>query len=691
MGSKRSDKIWNGKGDAQKRGKDDENPWLHRPIHECWDEAARVDAERERCQFDIVYLYDNYIAKLVRDRKTRQMFKQSLGKIHLLMIDFLLLEKRDEVARYSELDDYLPEVDAQGDFPETWLYWKTLDTPPTMAFGPRCCSADVCTCERPNPIAKMFYERFWQGVVIRLCGDGFTKCLLAPRGHLKSEIGAKLLTKYNLIRNPEDRHSIRTITSTLAKNFLESVKYEFEQNNKFMDVFGHLKPSNKREAAWNTEMIQLMVANRRGSDKTIVASGMESENTGTHGDDYVNDDIAAESNTLTAALRAKARGVIEAQQAQCDPGANLTDIGTRWEEDDPHVMFVGEPIEGSHSGSMAEYTSFFVATVLDGDETAKVPTKLTPLGYGKPIWPERWTLQTVAKKRSGASDDRFYCGQYFNQFHGTTNRLFNKAMIRRFEPKLRNGQTCSMLEFAVEWELDITIGADTASGLPTGAEKAKRDDTAACVLGQSKDKTKLYVLDGFCEKLPVEGIAIGLLDLAMKWHTNCRTYNGNFRVGFEKTKWEKFLSPVLLREQRARGIESVFGIELLSHGSVPKVERIRVLVPEYNNGRIFWPEELLTLGVPIPNADGTKKQIEPYDFCQKMEMEFSAYNPYATVDNILDAQAYAFNMTIPMDWKQEKKNSPLPVQNAEYRRSDAKKVPREQPTSYDHEHMARPY
>lgn len=645
MGQKRAEKIWSGKkGDVQKRSQDDESPWLTRPINECWDEAARVDSERELCQYDPVYLYDNYIASTVRDRKTRQMYKQALGKLHLYMIDFLLLERRDVVARHSDLDDYLPTPDENGDFPETWLYWKTLDAPPQVCFGPH-------SEEHPNPIAKMFYTRFWQGLVIRLCGDGFTKCLLAPRGHLKSEIGAKLLTKFNLIRNPEDRHVIRTITSSLAKAFLDSIKYEFEQNIKFMDIFGHLKPE-KRAAAWNTEMIQLMVANRRGSDKTVVSSGMESENTGTHGDDYVNDDIAAESNTLTAALRAKARGVIEKQQAQCDPGSNLTDIGTRWEEDDPHVMFVGEPVEGSHSGSLSEYTSFFVATVLDGDESVKVPTKLSPLGYGKPIWPERWTIKTVRQKRSGMPDDRFYCGQYFNQFHGTTNRTFQVDTIKRFEVCDKRGQPISMLEFAAQEKLNIFIGMDTASGKPAAGERAKRDDTAATVLGQTEDKMRIYVLDGLCEKLPAQGIAIGLLNLAEKWHRNCRRYNGTFRVGAEKTKWTKLIQPLIEAEQKKRGYESIFSVEELSPESCPKIERIRVMQPMYRDGVFRWPAKLVVDGVAVEQADGSVKQGEPYDFIEKLEMEFTAYNPYATVDNILDSKAYAYKITTPMSWKE---------------------------------------
>ncbi len=651
----RKAKIWEGKGgDVQRRGKADENPWKTKTQEECWDEAVRIDKIRMRWQYDFLAMYNEALARPVRNRKTGLMEMQSLGQIHHLMLDFLCLEKLDSVQRQSDLWMYLPDRDANGDYPETWFYFKTLDGMPQIETG------------SDNPISKMFYEKFWQGVVIRLCGDGFTKCLLAPRGHLKSTIAGTYQTLWNMIRAPEERHVIRSVNGALAKDFLDAIKSAFDQNSKFMDVFGHLKPSNKREAAWNTEMIQLMVANRRGVNKTVVSCGMESEMVGTHGDCYVNDDIAGESNTLTAALRAKARGIIEKQQAQCDPGANLTDIGTRWEEDDPHVMFVGRPGESMHSGSMADYTSFFVCTVLDGDETVPVSHNLSQLGYGKPIWGERWTIDTVKQKRAGHPDDRKYYSQYFNQFSGTTNRVFSKSWIKRFSGleadrslpwTMREGE--STRDFARRMNLNIYIGADTASGLPLQSEKAKRDDTGIFVMGQTQDRTKCFFLDGLREKLPVEAIAKGLMDLTEKWYHNAKQYGANFRVAFEKTKWEKVLSPLIDAEQRVRGTS--FPIELVTSGNRHKCERIRQMAPAYRDGRVLWPETLEVISL---------RGAENYDLCQLLEAEYTNYNPYATEDNLIDAHAYAWKIAAPMDWKQPEPKAPDPVkQKSAYSRA----------------------
>lgn len=661
---KRKQKIWAGNNkDVQRRAQADENPWLsEEDIGKCWDEAVRIDGEREACQHDFMYLYDNYLSRPVRNRKTKVMEQQSLGAIHRLMLDFLTCHiPAGECQKNTKLW-LLVDKDDNGDYPETWLYWKTLDKPPTIQTGGDC------------DIAKMFYagDKIWQGVVIRLCGDGFTKCLLAPRGHLKSTIAGTYFTLWNMIRAPEERHVIRSVNSALAKDFLDAIKSAFEGNNKFIDVFGHLKPE-KREAAWNTEMIQLMCANRRGVNKTVVSVGMESEQTGTHGDDYVNDDIAGESNTLTAQLRAKARGVIEKQQAQCDPGANLTDIGTRWEEDDPHVMFVGRPGDSMHSGALADYSSFFVCTVLDGDESVKVSHNLSPLGYGKPIWPEQWTINTVKRKRAGHPDDRFWCGQYFNQFAGTTNRVFQKSWIKRYE--LGVGE--STLDFARRMNLNIYIGADTASGLPNPGEKAKRDDTGIFVMGQSQDRTKCYFLDGLREKLTVDIVAKGLVALATKWHRNVKRMNeerrgslGNFRVAFEKTKWASLLQPLVTEEQRRLGVETTFPVEIVTSANKAKCERIRVMAPAYRDGRVLWPmeydEKTQTGGLWVESLRGG----ENYDLSQLLEAEYTNYNPYATEDNLIDAHAYAWKIAPPMEWKEPGKIKPPSKQVGEYRRDD---------------------
>lgn len=681
----RKNKIWDGSGkDAQRRGKADENPWLTAPFEECRTEAKRIDAIRTRWQYDFLNFYNEALARPVRNRKTGQMEWQSLGQIHLWMLDFLNIERADTVKQHSPLHLYLPARDANGDFPETWLYIRTLDYPIHVEMEE---GSD-------NRISRMFHEKFWQGIIIRLCGDGFTKCLLAPRGHLKSTIAGTYQTLWNMIRAPEERHVIRSVNSDLAKDFLDVIKHQFEQNNTFADIFGHLKPL-KREGAWNTEMIQLMCANRRGAQKTVVSCGMESEKTGTHGDDYVNDDIAGESNTLTAALRAKARGCIEKQQSQCDPGANLIDIGTRWEEDDPHVMFVGKPGASTHSGTLAEYTSFMVYTVLDGDERVPVSLDISPLGYGKPIWSEAWTISTVKRKRAGHPDDRFWCGQYFNQFAGTTNRVFKKEWIRRLPETLTDSEgqvfrtaDVSMLELAALLQLDIFIGADTASGLPNAMERAKRDDTAVFVLGQTKDKKRFFFLDGLREKLPADAIATGILDLSDKWYENTKRYGGNFRVGFEDTKWKKTLQPLIETEQRKRG--SSFGVELLSHGNEPKITRIRILAPAYRDGLILWPHTLVVNAVAVQQSDGTIQQKPPYDLCELLEREYTAYNPYATEDNLLDGHAHAFHIAMPSDWKQEPVKETPVKQIGTYNRADVKQEGTPDFGGYALDEMERP-
>lgn len=617
---------------ASAQVQDERSQWDSKGFDSCWDEALFVDTERDKCRDDFKYFYDTIFSETVRNRRTRQFEQQGLGAIHLLMIDFLHLDLHG-VKTYSKLHEYLPPRDERGFFSERWLYWKTLDSEPEIQDGP------------DGPVSKRFYESFWQGVTIRICGDGFTKCALAPRGHLKSTVGGVCDTAWRLIREPSDRHVIRSSGSTLAKAFLEGIKGQFESNERFMRLWGHMKPE-KREGVWNTSQLQIK-CKRRGMSPTVHAMGLNTEAVGTHADNYLNDDVVGEKNSLTPQLRAKARQAIQKQQAQREPDSTMTVLGTRWEEDDVYGTFVGQPGVSETSGTMAPESSFFVATVLDGDETVEVSSRLSPLKYGKPIWPEVWNVHTVMSKRIGMPSDRVYFSQYFNQFFGTSNRMFKPHWIQCYPAALRGMHPADV---ARKLKLNIRIGTDTGSGKPA-VDNAKRDDTAACVSGQDPVTKEIYILGGFREKMTLDEIAIAIMDLAEFWYGVAKEYGGDFRIGFEATRWTTALKPALQDEQRKRNVEALFLVEELAHGNKHKSIRIGWLVMPYFHGRVYWPgAEVDCQIVPQLFVPSVKQGHEPYDLMAAAKHEFENYNPHATEDNWLDSAAYSYNMCEQTGW-----------------------------------------
>ncbi len=574
---------------------------------------VELNARRERCFNDPKFFYDNCVCQTIRDRVTRKMRPGRLGRIHDFVLDFILMDE-EGIVRYSTLSEYLP-AKVNGAYPERWIYFPTLDAIPDIQDGPT------------GHIADMFYgQTIWQGVIVRVVGEGLDKCLLIPRGHLKSTL-SNLINIWYIVRDPASRTLVRSVTTTLSRQFLSDLKYHFENNERFQELFSHLGPPHDKRTAWNADFIQVMTLVRRGVQPTLSAMGMETESIGTHFDRIVLDDVVGESNTATAALRELARMRVQRLNAVRDPGTPILNIGTRSWHDDVH----GDYIE--KDGAFHNDTSFLVATVFDADARASN----TVTGMGKPIFNEIFTTEDVEKARRGIKNDREFYGYYFNQFAGTTALYFSPAWVQWYEggPEV----------VAENRKLDILIGVDCASGKPD--QKGKLDYTAACVLGQAGNK--IFFLDGFREKLPYEVIPKAILDIGRKWQQIAARYGGTVRCGVEREPHTYYLHTALDYEMRSRGPDGFVSIVPVDHKQVAKHDRIKLLVQAYSDGFVYWPRRLEV----HPIRHERLKTPEPYDVVAALDEEYRNYQPNATRDDMLDAHTIAFLLARGRDWKDE--------------------------------------
>lgn len=569
---------------------------------------------------DFKKFYMDLLANDVVNRVTKRSHKNSLGKIHDYLIDFLNLGEPD-VVRYSDLDGYLPNRNEEdGDYGERWIYWKTLEQPPVIQNGP------------VGPVSTMFREKFWQGLLIKIKGNALIKCLLIPRGHLKSTIATQAYTLWQMIREPDSRSLIRSLTQDTAKTFMSDIKFSFEGNAEFRKYFGHMGCPDKGVAPWNTDQMQICSKlgwRSRGKEYTLASKGMESELTGMHCDRVILDDVVGETNISSSGLRAAARLKIERMQAIPDPGSPFIDIGTRWEEDDVHCMFL-DPAKSE----LAEDSSFMVATVLDGDEGFPVSRHLSQLGYGKPIWPEVYSTKEVARRRRAIRDDRVWYSQYYNQFMGTGLRTFSKGWVTPYEGTPQ--------KVAEAQKLNLFIYFDTASG--KNEQVGKLDYTAGVVIGQTQDRSQIYVLDGFREKLPSAQMTDAIVSLARKWHRIASNYGGSFWAGVEETAYTTHLKTLIDERLRKDAASKYVTINGVSHKNVAKIDRIRAMATAYSDRRILWPHELWVK----PQSENQ----EPYDLMVVLLDEFVSW-PGAANEDLLDAHAGAMSQTNLTDFAPE--------------------------------------
>lgn len=595
---------------------------------------AILEAERKKCCVDLYYLWEKAFRVKFPHPLTREMVWQEWGLIHKIASDFVHLDCAPEIVRYSFLQQYIPER-VNGIFKERWVYWPVLNKPPQVYDGPP---------GENNPISQMFYNKtcsFWHGVVIRFKGDARTTELLMPRGWLKTTICGVAEILRRSVNEPDGRFVIRSVVDETAVRFMGHVKYPFKYRPQFQRLFAHMIPTD-RDVPWRDDAIQLVEKDhpKRGIDPTLQAAGITSDRAGSHADGYLLDDVVGESNTKSPIMLQKTKTNYDQLQAQRDAHAYLHVNGTRWEEDDSN----GEMLKAESNAC------FMCVTALDADKTVRVPTTLTPLGYGKPIWNEWLSQRWLESKREEIKSDHFYFCQMFNQVTGTSSRVFNRAWIRNLREeqplivvrgKRHHTKNLSLPELADLLELNIFMGVDTASGKLNQA--GKLDRTAAVVFGQVKDCSAVYLLDGFCEKLPAELIAQGIVELALKWRDIAAGYRGIFNAGFEQTPYTNFLEVTLEFEQRKRGVSSVFSIEPLATKNAAKVDRAFPLAQAFREGLIFVPEKMPVISL----IDGSQ-----YDFRECFEAEFVTFNPKSTADDTIDAMVYAWKLTNPTEWKQ---------------------------------------
>jgi hypothetical protein len=595
-------------------------------------------ATRERRAFakDFKSFYRKILAQDVKERSGRKR-ADSLGVVHDMLIDFLCLRIRDQVKAHSNLYALLSDQDEDGNFEERWIYWKRLDRPPEIQDGP---SGDI---------SQMFYERAWQGVIVRLKGNADLTVLLMPRGHLKSTLCTQGFTLWQIVRDPSERHLIRSLTAQLAKDFVGDIKWQFEQNDKFRRLYCNLGPPEKRDAAWNADFIQVKSAVRRGKEPTLRAAGFESTATGGHYDDVILDDIVGEGNSETAELIRKGRERLQHLQAVRDPGTPLLDVGTRWHEEDVHGALVAKDVD----------TCFMVATLLDGNPDGAC--NLGIAGPGNPIWPEKFTPLEISRLRKNIPEDRIWFGQYFNQYTGTALRTFKKEWIRRY--------TGYGEALAKEQQLHVFIGVDPASGKKD--QSGKLDYTGICVLGQSQSKGHYYLLDGLKEKLPADLVPQAICDLALFWKGIVMEYGATFEVGIEESAYTNYLRQALDLEMKSRGVGGYFRVVPLKSNNVSKHDRIRTMALPFSQDRILWPELKLKVRTSRRKDDGTYEapKGEPYDLIDALTEEFTKY-PSVEHDDLIDAMAYAYRMSLPADYLPEKENARKPYDPSRYSRSD---------------------
>lgn len=406
--------------------------------------------------------------------------------------------------------------------------------------------------------------------------DGFLD--LWAREHYKSTIITFGKTIQDILRNPDITVGIFSHTRPNAKAFLKQIKREFEANTMLKHLFDDVLWDNPQRDAPKWSEDDGLIVRRKSNPKeaTLEAWGLvDGQPTGKHYKLRIYDDVVVPESVTTPEMINKTTDAWAMSDNLGSEGGAVRHIGTRYHFNDTYREIMGR---------QAAKARVYAATI-DG----------TPDG------------EPVLMSRERLADKRRKQGAY----------IFSSQMLQN--PKADEAQA-----FKKEW-LQFHDGSD-GSGCniyilcdPAGEKKTTSDYTVFWVIGLGPDGN-YYALDVVRDRFNLTERTRELFRL----HRKYRQY-GVLGVGYEKYGKDSDIEHI---QAEMNKLNYHFHITPLG-GTQKKADRIRKLIPIYEQHKIFLPQSRY-----YTQYDGrTLCLIEAF-----IAEEYDAF-PVPVHDDMLDAMA----------------------------------------------------
>lgn len=358
---------------------------------------------------------------------------------------------------------------------------------------------------------------------------------LWAREHYKSTIITFGLTIQDILNDPEITIGIFSHTRPISKTFLRQIKSEFETNIKLKEAHPDILWANPRGQApkWNED--DGIVVKRKGNPKeaTVEAWGLvDGMPTGRHFKVRIYDDVVTEKNVTTAEQIKKTVTAWELSLNLGTRDGTFRVVGTRYHSLDAYKTMIDR-----------------------GTAKPRIyPATNNGMPEGSPVF---LTKAQLAKKRRDMGSYIFAC-----------------QMLQNPVADEAQGFKEEWLQF---WQVEGWKAFNRYILIdPAGEKKAESDYTAMVVLGLGADGN-IYVIDMVRDRLNLTERGKKLLRLHRKYRP--------IGVGYEKYGLQADIEYVKLLQEKEN---YRFNITPLG-GPMPKHDRIRRLVPDFEQGRVFLP------------------------------------------------------------------------------------------------------
>lgn len=410
---------------------------------------------------------------------------------------------------------------------------------------------------------------------------------LWAREHYKSTIITFGLTIQDILSDPELTVGLFSHTRPIAKGFLRQVKREFEANELLKGLFPDVLWANPAKEAPKWSEDDGIIVKRKSNPKeaTLEAWGLvDGQPTSKHFRLMVYDDVVVKESVTTPDMIAKTTEAVELSFNLGADGGRRRFVGTRYHFNDSYKALLdrGTARERRYPGTE------------DGTET------------GRPVL---WTPERMKEKRRDMGPYTF-ASQILLDPKGDTLQGFQRKWLKFYPGKNDGG---GMNKYLI---VD-----------PASEKKQGSDYTVMVVIGLGQDEN-YYLLDMIRDRLNLTERADRVMHLHRLWKP-------------KEVRYEKYGMQADIEHIRSVQAKDNYRFEVVEvGGQTPKADRIKRLVPIFEQGRFYLPQSLSM----------TDYQKVPRDLVSDfVEQEYVAF-PVGVHDDMLDAIARIVDPDLPVVW-----------------------------------------
>jgi predicted phage terminase large subunit-like protein len=398
---------------------------------------------------------------------------------------------------------------------------------------------------------------------------------LWSREHYKSTIITFAKTIQDILNNPDITIGIFSHTRPIAKGFLRQIKREFELNDRLKRLFPDILYENpsKEAVKWSEDDGIIVKRKTNPKEATVEAWGVvDGQPTGKHFSLLVYDDIVTKESVTTPDMIEKTTDSLALSYNLGAHGGTRRFIGTRYHFSDTYntIMDRGTAKPRIH------------AATHDGSMT------------GEPVF---LTQEQLDNKRRDMGSYVFAC-QMLQSPTADSAQGFQRDWIKRFDSSVISG--CN-------WYLLV----DAANG-----KRKHNDYTAIWAVGLGQDGN-YYCIPEVRDRINLTERAKRIIELHRKYKP--------VEVRYERYGMMSDIAYIKLVQEQVNYRFDIIEVA----GATSKIDRIKRLVPLFETGKIYIPQEHYST-----DYEGKARDLVN-DF---IEQEFIPF-PVPLHDDMLDALA----------------------------------------------------